>query len=246
MTRVVVAGALGRMGRVACAAVARADDLALVGGFARVPAPSLGVALGSEPDEVPLEADLDRLLSATLPDVLVDFTVQPASCVVAERAVRHGVSPVIGATGWTAGDESELAQACAARGLGAALVPNFAVGAVLAMRFAAQAARWFPTAEIVELHHDRKRDAPSGTATLTARRIAAGGGPADVPIHSVRLRGLVAHQEALFGGEGELLTIRHDSLSRESFAAGILLAIRGVRALGGLAIGLDVFLEDQR
>jgi len=246
VTRVVVAGALGRMGRVACAAVAAAGDLALVGGFARFPAASLGDALGTASDGIPLDDDLERLLATTRPDVLVDFTVQPASCVVAAHAVRRGVSPVIGATGWTAADESELAESCAARGLGAALVPNFALGAVLAMRFAAQAARWFPTAEIVELHHDRKRDAPSGTAALTARRIAANGGPADVPIHSVRLRGLVAHQETLFGGEGELLTIRHDSLSRDSFAAGILLAIRGVRAQGGLAVGLDVFLEEQR
>jgi 4-hydroxy-tetrahydrodipicolinate reductase len=108
------------------------------------------------------------------------------------------------------------------------------------MRFAEEAARFFPTAEIVELHHDRKLDAPSGTAKLTARRMAAAG--REVPIHSVRLRGLVAHHEVLFGGEGETLTIRHDSLSRTSFMSGVLLAVRGVRARRGLVRGLDAFL----
>jgi 4-hydroxy-tetrahydrodipicolinate reductase len=122
------------------------------------------------------------------------------------------------------------------------LVPNFSFGAVLMMRFAAQAARVFPRAEIVELHHDAKRDAPSGTATLTARRIHDAGAPLP-PIHSVRLPGLVAHQETIFGGTGETLTIRHDTLSRESFGPGILAAIRAVRGRRGLVIGLDALLD---
>jgi 4-hydroxy-tetrahydrodipicolinate reductase len=112
------------------------------------------------------------------------------------------------------------------------------------MRFAETAARYFPTVEVIELHHDGKKDAPSGTARLTARRIATAAGRSEVPIHSVRLRGLVAHQEVLFGGEGETLTIRHDSLSRESFASGVLLAVRNVRAKRDLVIGLDAFLNE--
>ena len=112
------------------------------------------------------------------------------------------------------------------------------------MRFAEEAARYFPTAEIIELHHDQKRDAPSGTAKLTARRIEAASRRSNVPIHSVRLRGLVAHQEVLFGGDGELLTIRHDSLARESFAAGILLAVRAVRNHKELVVGLDALMKE--
>jgi 4-hydroxy-tetrahydrodipicolinate reductase len=149
---------------------------------------------------------------------------------------------VVGATGWTDAERAALGAEAEKRGLGALIVPNFALGAVLMMRFAEMAARYFPTVEIVELHHDAKKDAPSGTARSTAERIVAAGGPAHVPIHSVRLRGLVAHQEVLFGGDGELLTLRHDALSREAFAAGILAAVRAVRGLRGLTVGLDGIL----
>lgn len=187
--------------------------------------------------------DLRQLLTERKPDVLVDFTTHPKTVEVATTALELGVSPVIGATGWSAKERNDLEKSARERGIGAMLVPNFAIGAVLMMRFAQEAARHFPTVEIVELHHDEKRDKPSGTAALTAERIARGGGPPEVPIHSVRLRGLVAHQEILFGNTGELLTIRHDSLSRESFAAGILCAVRAVRALRGLTVGLDAVLE---
>ena len=122
------------------------------------------------------------------------------------------------------------------------LVPNFSVGAVLMMKLAVEAAKVMPNVEIIELHHEAKKDAPSGTAKLTARRIADAGGPQNVPIHSVRLPGLVAHQEVLFGGLGETLSIRHDSLSRESFGPGILLAVRNVRKQSGLTIGLETLL----
>ena len=125
------------------------------------------------------------------------------------------------------------------RSLGAMIVPNFSLGAVLMMKFASEAARYFPSVEIVELHHDTKKDAPSGTAKLTAERIAHAGGPANVPIHSVRMRGLQAHQEVLFGGEGELLTIRHDAFSRDSYIAGMLAAVHRVMEIGELQVGLD-------
>ncbi len=190
--------------------------------------------------------DLPEFFGRAKPDVLVDFTTHPKTVEVSMMAVDLGISPVVGVTGWSAGERQNLEQKARERGIGAMLIPNFAIGAVLMMRFAEEAARHFPTVEIVELHHDQKRDKPSGTATLTAERIARGGGPAEVPIHSVRLRGLVAHQEVLFGNVGELLTIRHDSLSRESFAAGILCAVRAVRSLRGLTVGLDAVLREAK
>jgi len=231
------------MGREACVALDAADDLDLVGGFARRRAgDELAVALGLARPAGRIYDDVANLYDEALPDVVVDFTVYPVTVDVAREAIERRISPVIGATGWTGEDEMSFESMCDEYGVGAAIVPNFAIGAVLMMRFAAEAAPFFPTAEIVELHHDGKRDAPSGTSTATARRIAAAAGRAEVPIHSVRLRGLVAHQEVLFGGEGETLTIRHDSLSRSSFMAGVLLAVRGIRAHKGLVTGLEAFL----
>jgi 4-hydroxy-tetrahydrodipicolinate reductase len=225
--RVGVAGALGRLGRVACAAITAADDLELVARFGRS-----GDGIYDE-----LEA-----FYAVGMDVVVDCTVYPISLDVARLAVDNGVSPVIGATGWTDEDIISFTDDCDEAGVGAMLVPNFSVGAVLMMKLAVEAAHVLPHVEIVELHHDGKRDKPSGTARLTARRIADAGGPADVPIHSVRLPGFVAHQEVLFGGQGETLTIRHDSLSRDSFGPGIVLAVRNVRRQSGCTIGLESLL----
>lgn len=243
--KVVVAGALGRMGGEVCRAVDAAADLSLVGGFDRVRAgDDLARALGLTKPSGKLYDDIAACYDATMPDVVVDFTVYPVTVEVAREAVVRRISPVIGATGWTDEEIVNFESLCEKHAVGAAIVPNFAIGAVLAMRFSEIAARFFPTAEIVELHHDRKLDAPSGTAKLTARRIAAAAGRADVPIHSVRLRGLVAHQESLFGGDGETLTIRHDSLDRTSFMAGVLLAVRNVRNQTNLTIGLDPFLGD--
>jgi 4-hydroxy-tetrahydrodipicolinate reductase len=222
------------MGTLAKATIEKADDLTYVGGFERA----------AEPAER-IYDDLTALFHETKPDVVVDFTVHPATVDVAMQAVAHGVRPVIGATGWSAAEQEALAKAIDQRGIGGLLVPNFALGAILMMRFAEEAARFFPTVEIVELHHDGKKDAPSGTARLTAERIKVqrrkidGSAEKSVPIHSVRLRGLVAHQEVLFGGDGETLTIRHDSLSRESFASGILTAVRAAGNLRGLVVGLD-------
>jgi 4-hydroxy-tetrahydrodipicolinate reductase len=168
-------------------------------------------------------------------DAAVDFTAPDAAPANVRAALEQGVSCVVGTTGW---DPQPLGELARERGLRLFVAPNFSVGAVLMMRFAEQAARYFPRAEIVELHNEAKKDAPSGTAALTAKRI--GGEPV---IHSVRLPGLVAHQEVIFGGEGQLLTIRHDTTARESFADGVLLALERLATLPpGLTVGLDALL----
>ena len=233
MLRVGVAGALGRLGRAACTAIADAPDMQLTAGF---------VLDATQPDgALPLYDDLGAFYAAGM-DVVVDCTVYPVTVDVVREAIDAGVSPVIGATGWTEEDLISVADRCDETGVGALLVPNFSIGAVLMMRFAAEAARLMPHAEIIELHHDGKLDKPSGTAKLTAQRIRAAAGLETVPIHSVRLPGLLAHQETIFGGTGETLTIRHDSLSRESFAAGIVLAARNVRSLHRFETGLDFLM----
>ena len=230
MIRVAVAGALGRMGRVACAALQSLPDITYAGGFART--------------SVPAESIVDNFdaLLALSPDVLMDLTTHPATVEFSTRALEAGVRPVIGATGWTQSERSALEKLARERGLGAMLVPNFSLGAALMMRFAHEAARFFPTAEIVEMHHDKKKDVPSGTARLTAERMREAAGR-DVPIHSVRLRGLMAHQEVLLGSDGELLTIRHDAFGREAYVPGMLAAIRGVTRATGLVVGLDAMLD---
>jgi 4-hydroxy-tetrahydrodipicolinate reductase len=165
----------------------------------------------------------------------VDFTTPAAAPENVRAALEQGVSCVVGTTGW---DPAELGRLAEEKGLRLFVAPNFSIGAVLMMRFAREAAEHFPRAEIIELHNEAKRDAPSGTAKATAQVI--GGDPA---IHSVRLPGLVAHQEVIFGGEGQLLTIRHDTTGRESFADGVLLALSKLDELPpGLTLGLDALL----
>jgi 4-hydroxy-tetrahydrodipicolinate reductase len=203
---VAVSGAAGRMGETVCSAVEGAEDMALVGRAD----PLLGVAL------------TDVLGDA---DVVVDFSTPDTALSNARACLDAGVHCVMGTTG---ADFSELV------GVGEAnlfVAPNFAIGAVLMMRFAEQAAKHMPECEIIELHHDRKVDAPSGTAARTAELIGAAGGNVHEPIHSVRLPGLVAHQEVIFGGQGQTLSIRHDSVARESFMPGVLLAVRRVGSL---------------
>ncbi len=182
-----------------------------------------------------LEAAGHELVELDSAEAMVDFTAPEAAPANVRRALEKGVACVVGTTGWEPGELGELA---AARGLPLLVVPNFAVGAVLLMRLAEEAARYLPRAEIVELHHEGKRDAPSGTARATADRL-----PGDPPIHSVRLPGLVAHQEVLFGAEGQLLTIRHDAFSREAYVPGVLLALERLPCLPpGLTVGLDALL----
>jgi 4-hydroxy-tetrahydrodipicolinate reductase len=208
--RVAVAGAAGRMGETVCRAVEEADDLELV---ARA------------------DPRLERSVSDALqsdPDVLVDFTVPDSALDNAREAVSAGVHTVIGTTGF---DVAALAEFDGA-GANLFIAPNFAIGAVLMMRFAAEAAKHMRAAEIIELHHDGKLDRPSGTAARTADLMRdAADRPFEVAIHSVRLPGLVAHQEVLLGDVGQTLSIRHDSLARESFMPGVLLAVRRVAAL---------------
>ncbi len=164
-------------------------------------------------------------------EAMVDFTAPDAAEVNIRAAIAAGVPSVVGTSGW----DTELARDA---GVAVFYAPNFALGAVLMMRFAEQAAAYFPAAEIVELHHETKVDAPSGTAKATAVRLGR-----ETPIHSIRLPGLVAHQEVLFGGTGELLTIRHDTTSREAFTAGVLLALAKLSTLPpGLTVGLDALL----
>jgi 4-hydroxy-tetrahydrodipicolinate reductase len=198
-----------------------------------------GLARVSDPEHA-VVASLDELL-ALRPNVLLDLTTQPASAELSIAAADRGLHVVVGASGWTGEQRSALAAKAQERGIGALVVPNFSVGAVLMMRFAQEAARYFPDAEIVELHHAEKKDKPSGTARETAARMERAGARAP-HIHSIRLPGLLAHQEVLFGGTGELLTIRHDSLSRESFVAGMLAAVRAVVNLRGLHVGLEEVL----
>lgn len=216
--RVAVAGAAGRMGSTVCRAVDAADGLELRGRAD----PTLDTAVA------------DVLGDA---DVLVDFTVPSSAVVNARAAVAAGVHAVIGTTGFDPAELRDLNGAPA----NVFIAPNFAIGAVLMMRFAAEAARHMAHAEIIELHHQRKLDAPSGTAARTAALMAAASpGGADVRIHSVRLPGLVAHQEVILGDVGQTLIIRHDSIDRESFMPGVLLAIRRV---GGLRESPTVGLE---
>lgn len=241
--RVAVIGAGGRMGRAVVAAVEAAPDLQVVGRF------DVGDDLG----------DLGGA------QVAVEFSVPSASPANVAHCVERRVHAVVGTTGWTSERLDALsAQVGSHPGVGVLIAPNFAIGALLMMSFAAQAARFYESVEIVELHHPDKVDAPSGTAARTAgliaaARVAAGLGAVPdatthdpdgargarvdgIPTHAVRLRGLVAHQEVLFGGEGEILTLRHDSLDRSSFMPGVLLGVREVGAHPGLTVGLEHFL----
>jgi 4-hydroxy-tetrahydrodipicolinate reductase len=183
-----------------------------------------------------LEAAGHELVDLDRADAMVDFTAPEAVESNVRAALEAGVPCVVGTSGWDPGQSGELA---AERGLALFVAPNFAIGAVLMMRMVAEAARHLPRAEIVELHGETKKEAPSGTAKATAELLAG-----EVPIHSVRLPGLVAHQEVLLGGEGQLLTIRHDAFSREAYLPGVLLALERLASLPpGLTLGLDALLD---
>jgi 4-hydroxy-tetrahydrodipicolinate reductase len=275
--RVGVLGATGRMGRATCQAVLSAPDLelaAVVGRTTGVGRPLAELAPGA-PEGLVVAESLSELLAAEA-EVVVDFSRPEATAAAVEGLLPEGVHLVSGTTGLPAELMDDLANLAGKADHGNAVwAPNFALGAVLAMHFAAVAGRFYPAAEVIELHHQGKADAPSGTALRTARAIAAArGGPGDrrggppgnqgqeagpaggkesvagvrggevdgVRVHSVRLPGLVAHQEVIFGGQGEVLTLRHDSLERSSFMPGVLLALREVGTRPGLTVGLEPLL----
>ncbi|MET3922083.1 4-hydroxy-tetrahydrodipicolinate reductase [Arthrobacter sp. UYEF20] len=242
---VAVLGANGRMGAEAVRAVEAAADLKLVAALGR-------------------HDSLDTLVDAGA-RIVVDLTVPESTEANVRFAVEHGMHAVVGTTGWDADRLARLEELLAGQEVGVLIAPNFALGSVLASAFAAKASRYFESVEIIELHHPDKVDAPSGTAVRTAALIAAERAAAGVPaspdattserpgargcdvdgvrVHSVRLRGLVAHQEVLLGGPGEQLTFRHDSFDRASFMPGVLLGIRDVAANPGLTVGLDGYLD---
>jgi 4-hydroxy-tetrahydrodipicolinate reductase len=218
MIRVAVAGAAGRMGETVCGAVEGAADMELTG--------RADPALGTPLEHVLGEAE-----------VVVDFSTPDTALANARACLEAGVHAVVGTTGF---DLEALREAAEGSAANCFVAPNFAIGAVLLMEASQAVARHMPECEIVELHHDRKLDAPSGTAKRTAELIGEAGGSVHEPIHSVRLPGLVAHQEVIFGGEGQTLSLRHDSIDRSSFMPGVLLAVRRV---GGLPDRFTVGLE---
>jgi 4-hydroxy-tetrahydrodipicolinate reductase len=247
-----VVGACGRMGRTVCAAVEVDPELELVA--------AVDLRAGGDTVQgITIAADLRALVDAGA-QVVVDFTVADASRVTLPWLAEHGIHAVVGTTGFTDADLDSFRAAFT--GSNCLIASNFAISAVLMMRFAELAAPWFDTAEIIELHHDAKIDAPSGTAVTTAQRMAAasgewapdptthevypgsrgGVGPAGIHLHSVRMRGMVAHQEVILGALGQTLTIRQDSYDRSSYMPGVVLACKHIADHRGLTLGLDTFL----
>lgn len=221
MIRVGVSGAAGRMGSTVCGAVEQAEGLELTGRAD----PALGVELSEILDDA---------------DVVVEFSTPETTLANAVACLEAGVHVVVGATGFDLGQLGEAAQKSEANCF---VAPNFAIGAVLLMTLSEQVAKHMPECEIIELHHDKKLDAPSGTAKRTEEMITQAGGRVHQPIHSVRLPGLVAHQEVLFGGEGQTLSIRHDSIDRSSFMPGVVLSVRKVGQLEDpFTVGLENLL----
>jgi 4-hydroxy-tetrahydrodipicolinate reductase len=261
--RVGVVGACGRMGQMVCRAVADDPELTLVAAVDRSHVgESIGPLIGRPQIDVWVVDELHDLLTAEV-EVAVDFTHPDVVLDDIEWAIEHAVDMVVGTTGLTDPDLERIRSLLEGEGSESNVIvaSNFALGAVLMQRFAAEAARFFPAVEVIELHHDAKADAPSGTALATVRRIlkeregeyrgpdgesvpgARGAEIQGVRVHSVRLPGLVAHQEVILGAPGQTLTIRHDTMDRVSFMPGVLLAIKAVGARRGLTVGLEPLLE---
>jgi 4-hydroxy-tetrahydrodipicolinate reductase len=258
--RTVIHGASGRVGQVLINTLQNAPEIKLVGAVdIKVPAAELTLNDGSR---IPFSADLDKLLAEVNPQVMVDFTIAKASLPAVRIAAARKVNLVIGTTGFSAGDLAEMEQLAKSNDIGIFLAANFALGAVLMMHFAKLAAKYMDYAEIIELHHEKKLDAPSGTSITTAKMMAAarskpflqaldegknyparGEKYSGINVHSVRLPGLMAHQEVLFGGQGQTLSIRHDTIGRECYAPGVILAAQAIVNLKGLVQGLDTLLK---
>jgi 4-hydroxy-tetrahydrodipicolinate reductase len=262
--KVLVCGAYGKMGREVLKAIHLDDQLELVGAvdifsdFGDV-----GDLIGTEKLGLLVSNNLQTAIESTQPQVMVDFTAPSAVLPNIKTAIKNRVCPVIGTTGLMPQHIEEVGLLCAENKVNAIIAPNFSIGAILMMRLSVEAAKYMPDVEIIEFHHDQKLDAPSGTALLTAQLIAAQRGSRrqghpdeqeklmgargaeyeGIRLHSVRLPGYVAHQEVIFGGLGQTLTIRHDSISRESFMPGVILACKKILSLNGLVYGLEHIIE---
>lgn len=260
--KVLVSGACGRMGREVIKAVVKDDALQLVAAVDKInTGKDIGTVTGLEMLGVGIKSDLKEALIKDKPQVMVDFTTPAMVMENIRTGLKAGVHVVVGTTGISTADLQEIRELCAENKANTLVAPNFAIGALLMMRCAAISAKYFSDVEIIELHHDQKLDSPSGTSIKTAEMILAnrsgakhqeigeekikgarGGEINGIRLHSVRLPGLIAHQEVIFGGEGQTLTIRHDSLSRESFMPGVILGIKKVIQAQGLTYGLEHFL----
>jgi len=259
---VAIHGALGKMGRETMGAVSRDPSLSLTGAV-DINATGEYIDLPYDSQRVPLYTELDKLLQNSHPQVLVDFTIAEASLAAACICLQKGISFVTGTSGFSDDNLKEIDRFATASEVGAVVAPNFALSAVIQIYLASIAARFFDHAEIIELHHDQKIDAPSGTALATAKAMAQSrgkpfvyaptgkenivgcrGGQVDgIAIHSVRLPGFIASQEIIFGGQGQTLSLRNDAISRESYMAGVILAIKEVTQIQGLVYGLDKLLH---
>ncbi len=262
--KVAVSGASGRMGKEVVKMVLEDPELKLVAAVDHYGEGQDAASLVGLPDcGVSLTRDLEETLIRTGPDVLVDFTIPQSAVVNTSVAIRCGVRPVIGTTGFTPEDIAELDKQCQERGIGGLIAPNFSIGAILMMKFAAQAAKYMPHVEIIEFHGDQKLDAPSGTAIKTAELIAENrrelrqGNPEEEEtiegsrggyyngfrIHSVRLPGVFAQQEVVFGGYGQTLKIRHDSFERAGYMPGVNIAVKKVLQTTGMVYGFEHFID---
>ncbi len=258
--KVIVTGALGKMGRETLKAVEEDNELILIGAVdVKSNGESVSELTGLTGVDIQLEKDLEKILEREKADVMVDFTNPQAVFNNARITLQKGVACVIGTTGLNEIELKQLDRIAAENQTGAAVIPNFAIGAVLMMKFAREAAVYFPDVEIIELHHDQKMDAPSGTAIKTAEMInqtrasrppksirefekipgCRGGDMEQIRIHSVRLPGFIAHQEVIFGGVGQSLKIRHDSIDRVGFMPGVIMVIKKMPQIKGLVYGMD-------
>lgn len=265
MIKIIVNGATGKMGIEVVRAVKKEKDMQLVGACdLKNVGVDIGELAGIGPQGIEVARDIKALIKAEKPDVVVDFTHPNIVMGNIRTILTAKVHAIIGTTGLSDDDLKEIKKLCSTNAVNCIVAPNFAIGAVLMMMFARTAAKYMPNAEIIELHHDQKADAPSGTAMKTAEMIlqekaakemskiklkeiekldgARGGTLGGIHIHSVRLPGFVAHQEVIFGGIGQTLTIRHDSLSRESFMPGVIMTIRKIKGIKGLIYGLENLL----
>ena len=260
--KVLICGAAGRMGRQTVASVLLQQDLTLVGCFdLNNVGKDAGKLAGVEPCGVRISDDLELILTLASPDVMVDFSGGAAAPGNVLTCLSYKVACVVGSTGISEEDVEKIRKKSEETGVPVLIVPNFSIGAVLMMQFAKLAAKHYEWAEIIELHHEKKADAPSGTAIRTAALMkeerekfknpvneeekikgVRGGSIDGIKIHSVRLPGLLAHQQVMLGGSGETLTIKHDSLTRECFMPGVMLAIRKVKMLSGMNVGLEAVM----